>query len=95
VQYETIKFQRTIAAGGVSQVAGRAYQAGEAHLAALLLDLRDKWPPGSRFPAAISPEVEERIKRDFDGADVGASPANQQRSRTDGRAVVRKGARRA
>lgn len=58
-------------------MARRAYEAGEAHLAALMVDLRDTWSSGSRFPVAISPEVEERIKRDVDGADQGASLANR------------------
>ncbi|KAG7287096.1 hypothetical protein NEMBOFW57_006601 [Staphylotrichum longicolle] len=79
LQYETIKFQRTTA-GGVLQVARRAYEAGEAHLAALMLDLRDTWTSGSRFPVAISPEAEERIKRDVEGADQGASLVNQLKS---------------
>lgn len=61
-------------------MARRAYEAGEAHWAAPMLDLRDTWPSGSRFPVAISPEVDERIKRDADGADLGASLVNQLKS---------------
>jgi hypothetical protein len=72
VQYRTIKFQETTE-GDILRAAPLVYIAGEAHLAALILELRDKWPPGSKFPVALTAEEEERIKRDYDEAEQGAN----------------------
>jgi hypothetical protein len=73
-QYRTIKFQDTTA-GHILQVARRAYEVGEAHLAALILDFRDAWHPadgGVDFPVQLSQEEEARIKRAAEDADQGA-----------------------
>ncbi len=85
VQYRALKFQDSVQ-GNILHVARRSYEVGEAHLAALVLDLRDTWQqqqqqPESRlgFPVAISVEEEERIKRDVDGAEQGVSLLTQAR----------------
>jgi hypothetical protein len=80
-QYQTTKLQDTTA-GHILRVARRAYEIGETHLAALMLDLRDEWPEsgGPEFPILLSPEEEARIKRDVDGADMGASLIAQVKS---------------
>lgn len=72
-QYQTIKFQDTTA-GHILQLARRAYEVGEAHLAALMLDLRDAWPAdaGVGFPVKLSREEEARIRRAAEEADQGA-----------------------
>jgi hypothetical protein len=77
-QYQTTKLQDTTA-GHILRVARRAHEIGETHLAALMLDLRDSWPPssGSKFPIPLSADEEMRIKRDVDGADTGASLIRQ------------------
>ena len=61
-------------------MARRAYEIGETHLAALMLDLRDEWLSGSEFPILLSAEDEARIKHDVDGADMGASLITQVKS---------------
>lgn len=78
-QYQTTTFQDTTP-GQIMRVAQRAYEVGETHLAALMLDFRDEWPPGSEFPIVLSAEEEARIKRDVDGADRGASLITQAKS---------------
>lgn len=72
-QYQTIKFQDTTA-GHILQLARRAYEVGETHLAALMLDLRDAWPAdaGVGFPVELSQEEEVRIRRAAEEADQGA-----------------------
>ncbi|KAK3294041.1 uncharacterized protein B0H64DRAFT_374877 [Chaetomium fimeti] len=72
-QYHTIKFQDTTA-GHILQAARRAYEAGEAHLAVLILDLRDAWPAdaGADFPVTLSEQEAARIRRATDEADRGA-----------------------
>jgi hypothetical protein len=76
VQYQTIKFKNTTA-GGILRAAPLVYVAGEAQLAALILEIRDKWPSGSKFPVALTAEEEERIKSGADGAEQGANLVSQ------------------
>ncbi|KAH6855793.1 hypothetical protein B0I37DRAFT_63028 [Chaetomium sp. MPI-CAGE-AT-0009] len=73
-QYQTIKFQDTTA-GHILQVARRTYEVGEAHLAMLMLDLRDAWPADAGvdfFPVRLSEQEEARIRRAADEANQGA-----------------------
>lgn len=81
-QHRAIRFQYSTP-GHILHVARRVYEIGEAHLAALLLDLRDEWEQGRndsttessskrpQFPIVFSESRVNEIEQDANRADLG------------------------
>lgn len=78
-QHRSIRFQYSIS-GHLLHVARRVYEIGEAHLAALVLDLKDEWADDCKtesgrkrpqFPLTFSESRVHEIEQDVKRADLG------------------------